>query len=147
MNLRIKNSVICLFIMQIGCSKLDNREGVSNSKIIIHHCDIETSHKIKSFYHTLYIGNYIVKNKKDSLYLLNVSMRYVDSVHYSIPVKGIVFVNNIDNFPKALDDQHSDELREKYIFSVDFNEDSLIRKKYYISSYETWKDGRPILLP
>lgn len=136
-----------LSLLVISCSEPDNRLGVSNSNTTIYHCDEEAHHKITSYFHTIYIGNYIIRSKEDSLYLLKLSMKYVDTVRHSTPVGGITFVNSIDNFPKALDDQHADELRHKYIFTVSFNKDSLIRKKYFIDSYETWSDGKVISLP
>ena len=139
-------SLVLLCLISVSCDEADKREGVSKSKTFKYHCDLEMYDRFKSFDHTIYIGNYIIKSKEDTLSLLAASMKYVDTASYSTPIQSLTFVNNIENFPKALDDQNADELRKKYIFTVHFDKDSLIKKKYFIDSYSTWSKGKPISL-
>ncbi|WP_026998136.1 hypothetical protein [Flectobacillus major] len=141
----VKFSFFILCILLIQNCKEDNREGVSKSRTFIFHYDIETEHLIKSYMHYIYIGNYTVKTKADTLFLLNKAMEYVDSVRYATPVTGIVFVNSIDDFPTSIDDQDADKIREKTIFSVFFSEDSLLKSKYHIDEFHTWKNGKMIV--
>lgn len=134
---------VLLSFFLYSCEPNDTREGVHKSKIWVNYFDLEIGFN-KRYIHYVYLGNYIIKSKEDSLFLIDNSKLYVDTIKTNTPVCAIVFVNNIKSFPKALDDQDTGEIRKNTIFEINFNKDSLINKKYIISDYSLWKKGKPV---
>jgi hypothetical protein len=123
-----------LFIFSIeSCNH--QKEGVSNSKTYKFHTAIHLGTHVNGYAHYIYIGNYDVKAKKDTLFLLDKAKMYVDTVKYATPVTSIAYVNSIENFPKAMEDQDANEIRKQTIFYISFNEDSLLKRKYVISGF------------
>ena len=112
-------AIFLFFIISLSCKDNDNREGVSKSKTLILYSKLETSHLITSYLHTIYIGNYIVRDSVDKVFLLNNAIKYVDTVRSYIPVKGIIFINDTIDYPKYMDDEFrlSNEYKKKKDFS------------------------------
>ncbi|MDI9867502.1 hypothetical protein QM480_24370 [Flectobacillus sp. DC10W] len=132
-----KNIRLLLLFLFIFSNESCNhqKEGVSNSKTYKFHTEIPLGTQVSGYAHYIYIGDYDVKTKKDTLHLLDKAMMYVDTVKYATPVTSIAYINSIENFPKAMDDQDANEIRKHTIFYVSFNEDSLLKRKYSINGF------------
>ncbi|WP_026998148.1 hypothetical protein [Flectobacillus major] len=126
---------ISFFAISISCKDKENIESVRNSKILMFYSELEVSHQIRSYFHTVYVGNYVVKDSTDELFLLKRAMKYVDTISHHKPVSNIVFINDTLDYPKYMDDEFrfSDDYKKKRIFQVSFNEDSLVKGKYYVN--------------
>ena len=134
--MKLKNFrlVLLLFFFPIeSCNH--QKESVSKSKTYKFHTAIPLGTRVNGYAHYIYIGNYDLKVKKDTLFLLDKAKMYVDTVKYETPVTSIAYVNSIENFPRAIDDQDANEIRKHTIFYISFNEDSLLKRKYFINGF------------
>ncbi|NBA78562.1 hypothetical protein GOQ04_23605 [Emticicia sp. ODNR4P] len=133
--MKSKNIGLLLVLLCSYESCNHQKEGVSNSTTYKFHTEIPLGTHVNGYAHYIYIGNYDVKTKRDTLFLLDKAMMYVDTVTYAKPVTSIAYVNSIDNFPKSMDDQDANEIRKHTIFYISFNEDSLLKRKYFINGF------------
>ena len=133
--MKSKNIGLLLVLLCSFESCNHQKEGVSNSTTYKFHTEIPLGTHVNGYAHYIYIGNYDVKTKRDTLFLLDRAMMYVDTVRYATPVTSIAYVNSIDNFPKSMDDQDANEIRKHTIFYISFNEDSLLKRRYVISGF------------
>jgi len=131
-NIRLLFLFLLIFSIE-GCSY--QKESVSNSTTFQFHTEIPLEAHVNGYAHYIYVGNYDVKTREDTLFLLDKAMMYVDSVKYATPVIGIAYVNSIESFPRAMDDQDANEIRKHTIFYISFNEDSLLKRKHLIKEF------------
>lgn len=102
--MKSKNIGLLLVLLCSFESCNHQKEGVSNSTTYKFHTEIPLGTYVNGYAHYIYIGNYDVKTKRDTLFLLDKAMMYIDTVRYAKPVTSIAYVNSIDNFPKSMDD-------------------------------------------
>lgn len=94
---------------------------------------VSAEHEIVFYEHYIYLDKF---NRSDSANYLVKVIHYVDTVKLGRPVGAISIINNIDYFPKSLDDINWQRVSKSKMMYVSFNEDSLKEGKYFISEVE-----------